>query len=276
MPRNGSGTYSLADTLVANTSATAEEVMVILNDIKDALTASVAADGQTTMTGQLKASDGSITAPGLGFASDANTGFYRSASGVIRASCDGTNSLTVSATGATVTGTLSVSGAITATSGFSSGGLIPSGGIIMWSGTVATIPSGWYLCDGSNGTPDLRDKFVIGATADDGGAAKTNVTGSYTQSGGSKDAVNVSHTHTATSVVTDPGHFHSVLPEGAGTSSGTGNYLTGATSNASYGSLSTGSKTTGITVATSNSTEGSSGTNANLPPYYALAFIMKA
>ena len=87
--------------------------------------------------------------------------------------------------------------------------IIPSGVIVMWSGSVATIPSGWYLCNGSNSTPDLRNKFIIAANADDGGAAKTSVTGSATQSGGSKDAIVVSHTHTAT--VTDSGHTHSCL-----------------------------------------------------------------
>lgn len=43
------------------------------------------------------------------------------------------------------------------------GHLMPSGGIIMWSGAVTNIPSGWVLCDGSHGTPDLRDRFMIGA-----------------------------------------------------------------------------------------------------------------
>ena len=84
--------------------------------------------------------------------------------------------------------------------------IIPSGVIVMWSGTIATIPTGWFLCDGSNSTPDLRNKFIIAANADDAGAAKTAVTGSATQSGGTKDAIVVSHTHTAT--VTDPGHTH--------------------------------------------------------------------
>lgn len=46
-------------------------------------------------------------------------------------------------------------------------------GIIMWSGSIANIPTGWYLCDGSNGTPDLRGKFVLGA----GGAYSVNATG---------------------------------------------------------------------------------------------------
>jgi len=139
---------------------------------------------------------------------------------------------------------------------------IPSGLIAMWSGTVATIPTGWYLCDGSNGTPDLTDKFIIGADQDNAGTAKTNITGSLTQTGGSKDAINVSHSHTAS--VTDPGHVH------------TGGIVAGATYAGGGGiqSGNTGSSLTGISV--SISTEGSSGTNANLPPYYALAFIMKS
>ncbi len=75
--------------------------------------------------------------------------------------------------------------------GFHSLILVPSGVICMWSGTIATIPSGWYLCDGNNGTPDLRDKFIVGAKQDDGGVAKTNITGALTQVGG-----DISHDHT--------------------------------------------------------------------------------
>jgi len=143
--------------------------------------------------------------------------------------------------------------------------IIPSGVIVMWSGTIATIPSGWYLCDGSNSTPDLRNKFVIAANADDGGAAKTAVTGSATQSGGTKDAIVVSHTHT----ITDPGHNHTYNRDSLDNLDG-GPFSrrsgTGADSNT------TSTATTGITIDSS----GSSGTNANLPPYYALAYIMKA
>lgn len=145
---------------------------------------------------------------------------------------------------------------------------VPSGMIAMWSGSVATIPTGWVLCNGSNGTPDLRDRFIIGARQDDSGTAKTNVTGSLTQTGGSKDAIVVSHTHTAT--VTDPGHTHTYFQNTSSEYIGTGNLQSDVFNDVS---TNTGSATTGITVA--NSTEGSSGTNANLPPYYALAFIMK-
>ena len=65
------------------------------------------------------------------------------------------------------------------------GGPVPIGGIILWSGTVATIPTNWALCDGTANSPgpDLRDKFVVGAKQDDSGVAKTNLTGSLTQSG---------------------------------------------------------------------------------------------
>lgn len=43
------------------------------------------------------------------------------------------------------------------------GPVSPSGVICMWSGATTAIPTGWALCNGSNGTPDLRDKFVVGA-----------------------------------------------------------------------------------------------------------------
>lgn len=68
---------------------------------------------------------------------------------------------------------------------------IPSGGIIIWSGSIATIPAGFVLCDGTSGTPDLRDKFVIGA-------GDTYTPG---QVGGSE-----THTHNFT---TD-GHTHTI------------------------------------------------------------------
>ena len=151
------------------------------------------------------------------------------------------------------------------------GNAFVAGMIMMWSGTIATIPTGWLLCNGSSGTPDLRNRFVIGAFSDDSGTAKTTVTGSATQTGGTKDAIVVSHTHTATSTVTDPGHNHTVF---AVSSVGASNLANVAA--LGLGTITTSTATTGITVATTNTTEGSSGTNQNLPPYYALAFIMKS
>lgn len=171
-------------------------------------------------------------------------------------------------------GTAGVSGQVLLSAGSGNtptwGNSFVAGMIMMWSGTIATIPTGWLLCNGSSGTPDLRDKFIIGANADSGGAAKTNVTGSYTQTGGTKDAIVVSHTHTAT--VTDPGHAHTFTVYQT-TAEGSGSTRASVFPNTPV-SPSTSTATTGITVA--NSTTGSSGTDQNLPPYYALAFIMKA
>ena len=144
-----------------------------------------------------------------------------------------------------------------------------TGMIMMWSGTIATIPTGWVLCNGSNSTPDLRNKFVIGAHSDTAGVAYTTVTGSNTTTGGTKDAIVVSHTHTAT--VTDPGHLHTINAIQDNATNGTNLRSTANTS--VNGTQNSNSAFTGISVA--NSTEGVSGTNANLPPYYALAFIMK-
>lgn len=140
---------------------------------------------------------------------------------------------------------------------------IPAGGILLWSGSIGSIPAGYVLCNGTNNTPDLRDRFVVGA----GSTYAVNATG------GSADAVLVSHTHTATSVVTDPGHNHVSQSNGAPNGGGAGAAYTNGMSNFPGQTINT--NTTGITVATTNTTVGTSGTNANLPPYYALCYIMK-
>jgi len=162
-----------------------------------------------------------------------------------------------------------------ATTAFVLANAIPSGLISMWSGTIASIPSGWVLCNGSNSTPDLRNRFIIGAHSDTASVAYSTVTGSNTQTGGTKDAGVVSHTHTATSVVTDPGHNHTLNKYYAGTG-GDSPYLNGFNQATPVTTSDpTGTSFTSISVATTNASAGSSGTDANLPPYYALAFIMK-
>ena len=170
-------------------------------------------------------------------------------------------------------GTAGASGQVLISAGGSTtptwGSAIPSGGIIIWSGSSASIPSGWLLCDGSSSTPDLRNRFVVGATS-------TYAVGA---TGGTADAIVVSHTHTATSTVTDSGHAHSLTNYGSA-QAGSDNGGSPSMASTGYGTgrdpNPTNSATTGITVATTNASSGSSGTNQNLPPYYALAFIMKA
>ena len=150
---------------------------------------------------------------------------------------------------------------------------------IMWSGTIASIPSNWRLCNGGNGTPDLTNRFIIGASIDaatigtggSGGVTKAHTaieTGSNLVTGGTKDAVVVSHSH----VVTDPGHVHGYNGKGGATHPKPADSVAGWGSfSGTLGYQSTSNETTGITI----QSEGQSGTNKNLPPYYALAFIMR-
>ena len=137
---------------------------------------------------------------------------------------------------------------------------IPEGLILMWSGSTESVPSGWALCDGTNNTPDLRNRFVVGA----GSSYAVNATG------GSANAVVVSHNHSASSNVSDPGHVHSI-PSGGETARGV--YAESSTQN--QGPINTNGALTGITVSTSVNSAGVAGTNKNLPPYFALAYIMK-
>lgn len=138
---------------------------------------------------------------------------------------------------------------------------LPTGAIILWSGSLGAIPGGYVLCDGNNSTPDLRDRFVIGAGS----------TYAVAATGGSADAIVVSHTHTAT--VTDPTHTHATTTTYGAQVPSSGNNAAGFTGGQPLGNVAINNASTGISV--TNSTTGVSGTSANLPPYYALAYIMK-
>jgi hypothetical protein len=145
---------------------------------------------------------------------------------------------------------------------------VPKGGIILWSGATVDIPTGWRLCDGGsiNGmaTPNLVNNFVVGA----------GNTYDVDDTGGSADAVVVSHNHT---MQTSGTHTHEVIvsdngwPDGAGDRDNN-HYWMDETRNVDE----TGDHLTtpsGAHTHTINTT-GESGTNKNLPPYYALAYIM--
>ena len=172
------------------------------------------------------------------------------------------NATTVSATGTVTGGNLSTAGTVTAgtLSVTGNNNVIPTGVIVMWSGSIATIPTNWYLCNGANGTPDLRDKFIVGAGS----------TYAVAASGGSANATLVSHTHIFTGDAL-PTHLHG---SGVASGGGGGSFYT-ATGSPEVNQINTSAVSAG-TPAGTNSTEGSSATNANLPPYYALAYIMKA
>lgn len=163
---------------------------------------------------------------------------------------------------------------------------IPRGLISLWSGSVATVPTGWVLCDGLNSTPDLRNRFVIGA-GDTYSVGSTGGSTTQTLSVGNLPA----HTHTVsgttgaagshTHTINDPGHAHSYTAGG----SNTAQY--GASGGYNFGTVgySTGASVTGISInSAADHTHSFSGTTSSvgsgtafsiLPPYYALAYIMK-
>lgn len=187
--------------------------------------------------------------------------------------------------------------------------LTPVGGIIFYDGLLSDLPANWKVCDGTNGTPNLTNRFVVGA----------NGRFALGSSGGSADAVVVSHGHGVTSTFTgnalgghshgvndpthghsiaDPGHLHHTPLPSTWSANGSGgvNFHSGSVSGASgYNGNSEASGTgigiygnyTGISiqasaagtpsgsVATSISSSGVSGTDANLPPWYSLYYIKR-
>ena len=136
---------------------------------------------------------------------------------------------------------------------------VPKGVITMWNGTVSSVPYGWALCNGDNGTPDLRDKFIRGA----GGSSNPNT------SGGSDASPTVMIGEHALTVAQIPSHTHGIATKiGEGDTS----YTIGLEEIAGY----TNSKTTytGYTGSGQAHSHTASITDTT-PPYYALCFIMK-
>ncbi len=185
-----------------------------------------------------------------------------------------------------------ITGPVTATQAVLSSP-VPTGGIIMWSGAVA--PSGWALCDGTNGTPDLRNRFIVGAgtsftLGSSGGSATTSAGGGHTHTEGAAG----SHNHsglsgdTALTVNQIPSHTHTW----SGTQTAEDNNYTAGNNWLREGSTVASSSFTVTTAATgegaahnhSISSDGSHShtinavadhTHTATPPYYALAYIMK-
>jgi hypothetical protein len=217
-------------------------------------------------------------------------GVYTAGNGAISISADyrislqldqtGANSLTVTEDGLALVG----------------GTGIPSGGIILWSGSVVSVPDGWALCDGENGTPDLRDRFVVGAgdsyeAGTTGGAASVtpagtvaNATAGGTVGNTTLGAANVpAHQHTLNTASftqgltsnTQLGQFSDVtwqVSRAHNYGSGRVNNTLDLSAMSSIGS--SGAHNHGFT-GTAHGHTFTGGSLENRPPYYALAYIMK-
>ena len=136
-------------------------------------------------------------------------------------------------------------------SGSGGSAVVPIGGVIMWWGDIASIPSGWALCDGANGTPDLRNRFVVGASSDSAGNIYPNL-----QPGSTGGEAEVTLT-----VGQLPAHSHTWTRQDSSTNAGYRPWP--ANNNDVVG-------TTALTGETGDDLP-----HNNLPPYYTLAFIVR-
>jgi hypothetical protein len=169
MARNGSGTYTVPNAFVAGTTITAADHNENWSDAANELTNSVAADGQTTLTGPLKFPNGSVSLPAWTFGSDTNTGGYRIGADNLGFAVGGAKVVDISASGVAVTGTLT-----------------PSGQILAAAGTVA-LPAHSFTDDPDSGTYRIGANnlgiAVNGAKVLDIGTAGLSITGTLTSSG---------------------------------------------------------------------------------------------
>lgn len=386
MPRNGSGTMTLVHDWTADEAAnidiTASRFDAQHDDIADELTNSVAKDGQTTMSGNLKMGSNKITGVAAGTAADdaatlrqaqSNAAAYATDSGSantyviapspafsslvtgmtvkFKAATANTGASTLNVNGlgavaleaggaalaadqirpdqmieATYDGTafqmhmpavgtgaydlvrLDNSGALPALDGgnltnVSAAGILPAGVILLWSGSQASIPSGWVLCDGTNSTPDLRNRFIVGAGdtyavdatgGADSVALSTSELPSHTHTFSGSTASSGSHTHSGTTgsggshshnpstgastgfLINGTGPVASLSPGGGAFVGGNNSTTTTDTAAAHTHSFTTGSD--GAHTHTFSGTTGATGSasaHENRPPYYALCYIMK-
>ncbi len=150
---------------------------------------------------------------------------------------------------------LDVAGEVRSTVGGVEFYMVPKGGIIMWSGSPASIPTGWALCDGTNGTPNLSGRFIVGYNSGDSDySAIGNIGGEKT------------HTLAASEI---PSHYHVDGYAGVNPTSTYGVATVGA-----IGNVNTQNGTSVSNHALTSST-GGGGAHENRPPYYVLAYIMR-
>lgn len=157
--------------------------------------------------------------------------------------------------------------------------VMPTGGIIMWSGTIVAIPTGWVLCDGANGTPNLRDRFIVGA------GSTYNVGDTGGQSDFTISNTNLpQHTHPTSHNLKLPDHEH--FYDKPNQNFFNGNEKINADSSMvdilpmPVGELTGGIYNTNMSIPGSVTVQNGGGVASpsaidNKPPYYALAYIMK-
>lgn len=157
--------------------------------------------------------------------------------------------------------------------------ILPLGVILMWSGSIASIPSGWQLCNGANGSPNLMDRFVLGA----GNAYAVGATGGANTVALTSAEMPV-HNHTVTvsgTTSTTGAHTHTYQSGNNANvgAIGTNGLNAGGTLDDTsyvYNTSSEGNHSHSVSATGTTNTAGSGHGHENRPPYYALCYIMKA
>jgi microcystin-dependent protein len=303
-----SAAFNGAVLTIPNTGTTAGQLVITAPASGNTVTLSTGTTVTTT--------NGTTTIPGVGFQlisqAPADSGVTPAPVTELASDGEGNLTATTSLTAPAVTSrtyTQTFGSGTTETT--VTGGIVPSGGIIMWAGAATAIPAGWYLCDGTNNTPDLQDQFIVGAgktyaAGATGGVASVTLTvanlpthtHTLTDPGHTHTIADPGHNHGVVDPghahgVYDPGHSHSYQDQVAPGAGNTQNYpgapstsqtstaytgigieasTTGVHLNAAATGITNSSATTGITLGST----GSGTAFGNLPPYFALCFIMKA
>jgi microcystin-dependent protein len=157
----------------------------------------------------------------------------------------------------------------------SGNGPVPKGVIVMWSGSLSNIPTGWAICDGNNGTPNLQNRFIVGAgidysVNDSGGAKEVTLTDAQTPLKSHSHGVNLTTS-------SDGQHQHDIQFDD---DKGGKNYQAQESADCcgksgTYKTEPAGSHSHTVTGNTNSASNNSAAAHENRPPYYALAYIMK-